>query len=52
MLKKLVLVKTKIKIDDLEFQDLPKSNNVKIFCKEIKHISNNVIELKYNLATK
>lgn len=39
-----------IKYEDLEFQDLPKSNNVKIFCKEIKSISVNVIELKYRLA--
>jgi DNA mismatch repair protein MutS len=50
--KEIKVGKTKIKIEDLEFQDLPKSNNVKIFCKEIKTISNNVIELKYNLATK
>tara|TARA_Y100000590_G_scaffold171157_1_gene195786 strand:- start:8100 stop:11171 length:3072 start_codon:yes stop_codon:yes gene_type:complete len=50
--KEISVGKTKIKIDDLEFQDLPKSNNVKIFCKEIKHISNNVIEFKYNMAVK
>ena len=51
-IKEISVGKTKIKIDDLEFQDLPKSNNVKIFCKEIKHISNNVIEFKYNMAIK
>lgn len=50
--KELNVGNRKIKIDDLDFQDLPKSNNVKIFCKEIKTISNNVIELKYNLANK
>jgi len=50
--KEINVGKTKIKTDDLEFQDLPKSNNVKIFCKEIKTISNNVIEFKYKLAIK
>jgi DNA mismatch repair protein MutS len=39
-----------IKIDDLIFEDLPKSNNVKIFCKEIKYISSNVVELKIKMA--
>ena len=28
-----------IKIKDLEFTDLPKSNNTKIYCKEMKNIS-------------
>lgn len=49
--KEINIGKTKIKVEDLDFQDLPKSNNVKIFCKEIKNISNNVIELKFKLAT-
>ena len=50
--KEIKVGKTKIKTNDLIFQDLPKSNNVKIFCKEIKTISNNIIELKYNMAVK
>ena len=51
-IKEITVGKTKIKIDDLLFQDLPKSNNVKIFCKEMKTISNNVIEFKNELANK
>ena len=49
-IKEIIVGGRKIKYEDLKFQDLPKSNNVKIFCNEIKSISLNVIELKYKLA--
>ena len=39
-----------IKISDFEFIDLPKSNNTKIYCKEVKNISNKVVELKLSLT--
>ena len=39
-----------IKLDDLEFVDLPRASNTKIFCKEMKNISSNVVELKVMLA--
>jgi DNA mismatch repair protein MutS len=41
----------KIELDDLLFQDMPKSNNTKITCKQIKNTSSNVVELKIKLAT-
>jgi DNA mismatch repair protein MutS len=56
LLEKLKTMKTikvgnkDINIDDLIFEDLPKANNVKIFCKEIKYISSNVVELKMKMA--
>jgi len=39
-----------INITDLEFIDLPRSNNTKICCKDISKISLNVVDLKSNLA--
>ena len=39
-----------IKTSDLEFLDLPRSNNTKICCKEIQKISIDVVELKSILA--
>jgi DNA mismatch repair protein MutS len=39
-----------IMIKDLEFTDLPKSNNTKITCRDILKISNNVVLLKTELA--
>jgi len=53
-LKKLENIKigsTVINIMDLEFTDLPKSNNTKICCKDITKISVDVVELKTTLAT-
>ncbi len=41
----------KIKVKDLEFTDLPKSNNTKITCKDILKISTDVVLLKAELAT-
>jgi DNA mismatch repair protein MutS len=40
----------KIQIKDLEFSDLPKSNNTKITCRDILKISNDVVNLKNMLA--
>ncbi len=40
----------KIQIKDLEFNDLPKSNNTKITCRDILKISNDVVNLKSKLA--
>lgn len=54
-LKKLKVIKIgnkKINVEDLIFEDLPKSNNVKIFCNEMKYISSNVTEIKSELANK
>jgi DNA mismatch repair protein MutS len=42
----------KIQVKDLEFTDLPKSNNTKITCSEINKISNNVVSYKIDLAVK
>lgn len=42
--------KHSINIDDLEFIDLPRSNNTKIYCKDIKKISTDVVDLKKLLA--
>jgi DNA mismatch repair protein MutS len=39
-----------INIDDLEFIDLPRSNNTKICCKDVKKISIDVVDLKKQLA--
>ena len=39
-----------ISIDDLEFIDMPRSSTTKIFCKEMKKISSNVVDLKSQLA--
>lgn len=39
-----------IKVKDLEFNDLPKSNNTKITCKDIIKISSDVVILKSQLA--
>ena len=52
-LKKIENIKigtTIINIVDLEFTDLPKSNNTKISCKDIIKISVDVVELKSKLA--
>ena len=40
----------KIDIDNLEFIDMPRSSTTKIFCKEMKKISSNVVDLKSQLA--
>ncbi len=40
----------KIQIKDLEFSDLPKSNNTKITCRDILKISTDVVNLKSKLA--
>ncbi len=40
----------KIQVKDLEFTDLPKSNNTKITCNEINKISNHVVSYKIDLA--
>jgi DNA mismatch repair protein MutS len=40
-----------IMIKDLEFTDLPKSNNTKITCKDVLKISTDVVLLKGELAT-
>ncbi len=42
----------KIQVKDLEFTDLPKSNNTKITCNEINKISSNVVSYKIDLANK
>jgi DNA mismatch repair protein MutS len=42
--------KTEIKFDDLEFIDMPRSTYTKIYCKEMKTISTNVVQLKNMLA--
>ncbi len=42
----------KIKVKDLEFNDLPKSNNTKISTRDILKMSNDVISLKSELAIK
>jgi DNA mismatch repair protein MutS len=49
--KKYIMVGSK-RIDymDLEFNEMPRSSYTKIFCKEMKNISLNVVELKNNLA--
>jgi DNA mismatch repair protein MutS len=39
-----------INIDDLEFVDLPKSNNTKILCKKVKDISSELVIYKIELA--
>ena len=39
-----------INIEDLEFIDLPRSNNTKIYCKDIKKLSIDVVDLKKQLA--
>lgn len=52
-LKKITCIKIgkhEIKIEDLEFIDLPRSNNTKIYCKDIKKISIDVVDLKKMLA--
>ena len=52
-LKKITSIKIsthEIKVDDLEFIDLPRSNNTKIYCKDIKKISLDVVDLKKQLA--
>ena len=48
--KSIKIGKTEIKFDDLEFIDMPRSTYTKIYCKEMKTISNNVTELKCMLA--
>ncbi len=39
-----------LNIKDLEFIDMPRSNNTKIYCKEMKKISTDVVELKVKMA--
>ena len=39
-----------IKVKDLEFSDLPKSNNTKITCKQMNTMSDDIVMLKQELA--
>jgi len=43
--------KMEIKVKDLEFNDLPKSNNTKITCKQMNTMSEDIVILKQELAT-
>ena len=49
-LKCITIGKHSINIDDLEFIDLPRSNNTKIYCKDVKKISLDVVDLRKMLA--
>ena len=49
-IKSINIGKHTINVDDLEFIDLPRSNNTKIYCKDVKKISIDVVELKKMLA--
>lgn len=42
----------KLNIDELEFQDLPKSNNVKIRCNKLNNLSGELVKLKISLVKK
>lgn len=49
--KKYIIVANKrLEYKDIEFTDMPRSSYTKIFCKEMKTISTDIIELKTQLA--
>lgn len=43
---------SKIKINEIEFNELPKSSNTKISCERMNHLSTDLIEFKKEMAVK